>query len=101
MIALIMPSPSVPRGPRGVHSPAVLRAQSVEHDDTESLRALFHRAIADLPETVRHELALRILHAHDRESLWQLRPVLLRAIALQFGERVARERLERLDMRGA
>ena len=103
MNAFIMHPPSVPHWKPSFRPDAglaALRRGSAGRDDAEALRSLFHRAIADLPEVLRHELALRILHAANREALWQLRPALFRAISRQFGEQIARERLERMDMRG-
>ncbi|MBX3606106.1 MAG: hypothetical protein KF788_12560 [Piscinibacter sp.] len=66
-------------------------------DELESLRALCHELVADLPESQRHVIGVVLLHARGRQDILHLRTQLFDAISHQFGERVARERLKRLD----
>jgi hypothetical protein len=68
-----------------------------ETEDLDALRGLCHRLVDDLPPVIRHELVLRILHARNRDDLWHLRSQMFSAISMQFGEHVARERIQRLN----
>jgi len=98
----LMQSPSDPRWKRALDS--VLRLAGLDRpapvdagEDVEALRQLCRCLVEDLPGESRYTLMLRILHARDRDDLWNLRSHLFGAVSLQFGEHVARERLQRLD----
>ncbi len=97
-----MPSPSHPRWKRALDS--VLRLARPEREaprqdehDLLFLRRLCSSLVHDLPLEPRCALDVRILHARSRADLWNLRSQLFGAVSLQFGEHVARERLQRLD----
>jgi hypothetical protein len=92
--------PTIDRWTRPVHdAPSLSCTAAASSDDFERLRRLCRGLIDDLPAVTRHELALRILHATTRAELWQLRPEILRALALRFSEAVALERLQQMDAR--
>jgi len=100
----LMPSPSQPRWKRALyHALRLTRISgfsdsSADGDDAaEALRNALHNLIEDLAPDARHMLALRILHARDRDELWHLRSAVYGAVARQLGEQVAQERLRRLD----
>lgn len=67
-------------------------------DELEFLRALCHELVADLPQAQRHVIGVILLHARGRQDILRLRAQLFDAIAYAFGERIARERLLRLDI---
>jgi hypothetical protein len=97
-----MHSPSDTRWKRALDS--VLRFTRLERsgpaddsDEFERLRQLCRDLVRDVPAEPRSVLDLRILRARDRSDLWNLRSHLFGAVSLQFGEHVARERLQRLD----
>ena len=97
-----MPSPSHARWKRALDSVLRLaRLEKVESadeaEDVLYLRGLCSSLVEDLPQEPRCALDIRILRARDRRDLWNLRSHLFGAISLQFGEHVARERLQRLD----
>ena len=100
----LMPSPSQPRWKRALdHALRLTRISSfgdssaADDDLAEALRSVLHSLIEDIAPDARHMLALRILHARDRDELWHLRSAVYGAIARQLGEQVAQERLRRLD----
>lgn len=62
-----------------------------------ALRLLCVALVQDLPDDVRLSLDARVLRARSLDELWHLRSSMFGAISLQFGEHVARERLQRLD----
>jgi len=102
----LMPSPSQPRWKRALdHALRLTRisgfgdssAAAGADDAAEALRSALHSLIEDLAPDARHMLALRILHARDRDELWHLRSAVYGAVARQLGEQVAQERLRRLD----
>lgn len=97
-----MHSPSDTRWKRALDS--VLRFTRLERSgpvddpaELEFLRQLCRSLVQDLRSEQRCALELRILRAHDRSDLWNLRSHLFGAVSLQFGEHAARERLRRLD----
>jgi len=77
------------------------RREKLEPDDNpqevEFLRQLCRSLVNDLPLDARCTLDLRILRARGRDDLWNLRSQLFGAVSLQFGEHVARQRLQQLD----
>lgn len=94
-----MPTPAAPRRTRLPDCPAHLQAAPTDADPErlEPLRALCHELAFDLPAVQRHMLALIVLHAHSRQDIAGLRAPLFDALARSLGERVARERVARLD----
>ena len=98
-----MPTPAVPRWKRTLdHALRLARTgndfQTAGFDaELERLRSLCHELVADLPDELRHTIAVTLLHARDRRDIEHLRARLFDAIAHHCGERAARERLQRLD----
>jgi hypothetical protein len=98
-----MSSPIAPRWKRTLdHAlrltrPALRLHAPDESDELEYLRALCHELVSDLPQAQRHVIGVVLLHARGRQDILHLRAQLFDAISHQFGERVARERLQRLD----
>jgi hypothetical protein len=97
-----MPSPSDTRWKRALDS--VLRLARLDRpvpagDPAELLllRGLTRSLVQDLPVDARCALDVRILQARSLDELWHLRSQLFGAISLQFGEHVARQRLQQLD----
>ncbi|MFT3954608.1 MAG: hypothetical protein QM722_09540 [Piscinibacter sp.] len=98
-----MHSPSHTRWKRALDS--VLRLTRLDSrpaplgdaDEMAFLRQLCRSLVQDLPAEPRCALEARVLRARDRGDLWNLRSHLFGAVSLQFGEHVARERLQRLD----
>ena len=73
------------------------RPPRAEPAPIEGLRELCRALAADLGAVQRLELGLRLAHARCTEDIWHLRSHLFGVISLQYGEHVARERLQRLD----
>lgn len=98
-----MVTPSVPRWKRTLGQALRLARPDLDFqssgnpDDLERLRSLCHELVADLPESQRHVISVILLHARDRLDIEHLRAQLFDAIAHQFGERTARDRIQRLD----
>ena len=65
----------------------------------DTMRAVCHELISDLPVGPRLSLSARIENASRRPDLLTLRACLFDAISMQHGEQVARERLLDLDTR--
>ena len=84
------PTPSLAR-------PAAELPACASADELEALRSLCHELVADLPQAQRHLVGVILLHARDRLDIAQLRTQLFDALARRLGERVARERINRLD----
>jgi len=98
----LMQSPSDTRWKRTLDSVLRLaRREKLEPaespQDVELLRQLCRSLVNDLPLDARCTLDLRILRAQGRDDLWNLRSQLFGAVSLQFGEHVARQRLQQLD----
>jgi hypothetical protein len=81
---------------QSVLKPALVKERrAAELADT--MRAVCHELIADLPTGPRLTLGTRIELATRRNDLYTLRTCLFDAISMQHGEQVARERLASLD----
>lgn len=99
-----MSTPTAPRWKRTLgHAlrltrPALGLSAADEADELEVLRALCHELVADLPQAQRHVIGVILLHARGRQDILHLRAPLFDAVAHEFGERIARERLLRLDI---
>ena len=70
-----------------------------EAELADTMRAVCHELIGDLPTGSRLSLGARIEHATKRNDLYTLRACLFDAISMQHGEQVARDRLSSLDSR--
>ena len=70
-----------------------------EAELADTMRAVCHELISDLPIGARLSLGARIEQASKRKDLYTLRACLFDAISMQHGEQVARERLAALDLR--
>ena len=74
-----------------------LRGPCLPAERLAQLKRLCLDLIHDVPPGQKHSLVGRIDHAQRRRELWFLRSSLYRAISLQHGEQIARQRIRELD----